>query len=238
MEMQMELLGMNFTCLLLSIQNLDLPAKDCLLPIISKALGYCIITASTVVKVPQIYLILKNNSIKGLSPASFELEVVGYTIAFAYCFNKKLPFLAYGELSFLLIQALILVGLIYNYSRTLKTTNWVTAAIYCALAPTVLAGGLNPFLLEVLYASQHAILFCSKLPQITKNFMSKNTGQLSFITCFMNFGGSLARTFTSVQERAPISMLVGCCLGIITNGILVSQILLYRYSTVKRKKSH
>lgn len=35
---------------------------------------------------------------------SFELEVVGYTIALAYCLHKGLPFSAYGELLFLLIQ--------------------------------------------------------------------------------------------------------------------------------------
>lgn len=35
---------------------------------------------------------------------AFELEVVGYTIALAYCLHKGLPFSAYGELAFLLIQ--------------------------------------------------------------------------------------------------------------------------------------
>ena len=52
----------------------------------------------------QIYLILKNKSIRGLSVASFELEVVGFTIALAYCIFKDLSFSAYGELVFLLLQ--------------------------------------------------------------------------------------------------------------------------------------
>jgi hypothetical protein len=52
----------------------------------------------------QIYLIIKNRSVQGLSPTSFELEVVGYTIALAYCVSKRLPFSTYGEVSFLLIQ--------------------------------------------------------------------------------------------------------------------------------------
>lgn len=52
----------------------------------------------------QIYKILKNNSVRGLSVAAFELEVVGYTIALAYCLHQGLPFSAYGELFFLLIQ--------------------------------------------------------------------------------------------------------------------------------------
>jgi mannose-P-dolichol utilization defect protein 1 len=52
----------------------------------------------------QILKILKNKSVRGLSVVGFELEVVGYTIALAYCLHKGLPFSAYGELAFLLIQ--------------------------------------------------------------------------------------------------------------------------------------
>lgn len=40
---------------------------------------------------------------------SFELEVVGYTIALAYCLHKGLPFSAYGELLFLLIQGTLVI---------------------------------------------------------------------------------------------------------------------------------
>ena len=48
--------------------------------------------------------ILNHKSVRGLSMIAFELEVVGYTIALAYCLHKGLPFSAYGELFFLLIQ--------------------------------------------------------------------------------------------------------------------------------------
>jgi hypothetical protein len=58
----------------------------------------------------QILKILKHGSVRGLSVASFELEVVGYTIALAYCIHKGLPFSAYGELAFLLIQGLYLTS--------------------------------------------------------------------------------------------------------------------------------
>ena len=47
---------------------------------------------------------MKHQSIRGLSIVAFELEVIGYTIALAYCLHKGLPFSAYGELAFLLVQ--------------------------------------------------------------------------------------------------------------------------------------
>lgn len=50
----MKFLGMDFTCALSSVQSGEFPEKDCLLPLISKLLGYCIVAASTTVKLPQV----------------------------------------------------------------------------------------------------------------------------------------------------------------------------------------
>lgn len=232
----MEILGMNFGCVLSSLSAGNIPAKECLLPLISKLLGYCIVAASITVKLPQIFKILKHNSIRGLSLAGFELEVVGYTIALSYCLHKGVPFSAYGELVFLLIQALVLVGIIYSYSQPIGAKIWMRALLYCAVAPTILAGRIDPVLFEALYASQHAIFFIARVPQIWENFKNKSTGELSFITCFMNFAGSLVRVFTSIQENAPTSMILGSLLGIATNGTIMGQILVYQKSQAKKEK--
>lgn len=232
----MEFLGMDFRCAFESLSDGKLPAKDCLLPLISKLLGYCIVSASTTVKLPQILKILKHQSVRGLSVLAFELEVVGYTIALAYCLHKGLPFSAYGELAFLLIQAIILVGIIYYYSQPLGMKTWFRALVYCAVAPTILAGQIDPMLFEALYASQHVIFFCARVPQIWQNFSSKSTGELSFLTSLMNFAGSMVRVFTSMQEKAPTSVIMGSVIGIVTNGTVLSQIILYQKQQVKKEK--
>ncbi|KAM7278375.1 hypothetical protein ACFE04_005509 [Oxalis oulophora] len=252
----MEFMGMDFSCAIGSLKNGNFPNKDCLLPLISKLLGYAIVAASTTVKLPQILKILKHGSVRGLSVMSFELEVVGYTIAMAYCLHKGLPFSAYGELAFLLIQAIILVAIIYYYSQPLGITTWLRALLYPAcirlMAPTILAGQINPVLFEALYvsrkfspstlhlaniASQHAIFLLARLPQIWKNFKNKGTGELSFLTCFMNFAGSMVRVFTSMQENAPTSVIMGSAIGILTNGTILSQIAIYQKpQAVKEKK--
>ncbi|PQQ05451.1 mannose-P-dolichol utilization defect 1 protein homolog 2 [Prunus yedoensis var. nudiflora] len=161
----MKVLGIDFSCALGALANGHFPEKDCLLPLISKLLGYAIVAAST-----TIMKILQNGSVRGLSIVAFELEVVGYTIALAYCLHKGLPFSAYGELAFLLIQAIILVAIIYYYSQPVGMKTWIRALLYCALAPTILAGQIDPILFEALYASQHAIFLCAKIPQIWANF--------------------------------------------------------------------
>ncbi|EOY14371.1 Mannose-P-dolichol utilization defect 1 protein isoform 1 [Theobroma cacao] len=232
----MDYLGIDFRCALGSIKNGNFPPKDCLLPLISKLLGYAIVAASTTVKLPQILKILKHRSVRGLSVVAFELEVVGYTIALAYCLHKGLPFSAFGELAFLLIQALILVAIIYYFSQPVGIFTWIRALLYCAVAPTVLAGQIDPILFEALYASQHAIFFFARVPQIWKNFSNKSTGELSFLTCLMNSGGSLVRVFTSIQEKAPTSVILGSVLGILTNGTILSQIIIYQKPQVQKEK--
>lgn len=210
-----------------SIEKYELPAKDCALPLLSKFLGYAIIASSVFLKVPQIWVIVKNKSIKGLSVASFELEVAGFTIALAYCLFKQLPFSAYGEIVFILAQSIVCLGLIYYYSPMVGPSTWVKTALYCALAPILLGGKLDANLFEALYACQHAIFFFARVPQIIENYQTKSTGQLSLTTNFMSLGGCLVRTFTSVQENAPLSMLVGCLLGVLTNGVVCAQIAAY-----------
>eukprot|EP00246_Nothoceros_aenigmaticus_P016752 TRINITY_DN780_c0_g2_i1.p1 TRINITY_DN780_c0_g2~~TRINITY_DN780_c0_g2_i1.p1 ORF type:complete len:242 (-),score=16.64 TRINITY_DN780_c0_g2_i1:366-1091(-) len=220
--------SLGFGCVFNALADSQFPGiKDCLLPLLSKILGYAIIAASTIVKLPQIIIILRNKSIKGLSVSSFELEVVGFTIALAYCIFKQLPFSAYGELFFLLIQALTLIILIYHYSPSLGPPVWIKCALYCAVTPSLLAGRFDPVTYETLYACQHAVFFCSRLPQILSNFRNKSTGQLSYSTNLMSFGGCVVRLFTSIQEGAPGSMVLGSVLGFFTNGTVFLQILAY-----------
>ncbi|XP_048131299.1 mannose-P-dolichol utilization defect 1 protein homolog 2-like isoform X4 [Rhodamnia argentea] len=198
----MALLGMDFTCALESLRDGRVPDRDCVLPLLSKLVGYCLIAASTTVKLPQILKILKHRSASGLSMLSFELDVVGYTIALAYCLHKGLHFSAYGELVFLLIQSIILVAIIYYYSQPLGAKTWTKTALYCALAPTILSGKVDPVLFEALY--------------------TKSTGQLSYLTYLINFGGCM--------------VVLGSLRTVATNGTILIQIIIYRKSHEQREK--
>lgn len=44
------------------------------------------------------------------------------------------------------------------------------------------------------------IMILSRIPQIVSNFKAKSTGQLALLTWLLNFGGSAARVFTTLQE--------------------------------------
>lgn len=46
---------------------------------------------------------------------------------------------------------------------------------------------------------------------IKNNYENKSTGELSFITAFLSFGGTLSRVFTSVVETDNLQLLVRRC---------------------------
>lgn len=50
------------------------------------------------------------------------------------------------------------------------------------------------------------------------------------------FQGSMVRVFTSIQERAPTSVLTGSVVGAICNGILLGQIIMYQKPPTKKEK--
>ena len=58
--MELEILGMNFGCVLSALADAKIPDKACLLPLVSKLLGYCIVAASTTVKLPQVRCRIKS----------------------------------------------------------------------------------------------------------------------------------------------------------------------------------
>lgn len=53
----MAYLGIDLSCAIGSLRDGKFPEKDCMLPLISKLLGYCIVAASTTVKLPQVSLL-------------------------------------------------------------------------------------------------------------------------------------------------------------------------------------
>eukprot|EP00270_Netrium_digitus_P002206 TRINITY_DN12477_c0_g1_i1.p1 TRINITY_DN12477_c0_g1~~TRINITY_DN12477_c0_g1_i1.p1 ORF type:complete len:248 (-),score=34.20 TRINITY_DN12477_c0_g1_i1:225-968(-) len=225
---EFQFLGINLTCLVKPLLRMELPPLPCILSLASLAVGCAIILGSTIIKLPQILVIFRARSTEGLSRASFEMELVGYSVALAYCRFKNVPFSAYGELLFLWLQAIILVILLYIYGDTkFGPATLGKVLLYLGILPVLFGGVLEATVFEALYAGQTALFTLARIPQIWMNIESGSTGKLSLTTAVLNFGGCIARIFTSIQERTPINMLVGSILGLLSHGTLLLQILFY-----------
>ena len=72
---------------------------------------------------------LRAGSARGLSAATFEAEILGYSVVLASGLQRGLAFNAYGEAAFMLAQSWVLLALVY---RSAKPSAGRTAALWGA----------------------------------------------------------------------------------------------------------
>jgi len=169
-------------------------------------------------------------SVYGLSFSMFILELIGYTISLAYSINSKFPLSTYGELFAITLQNMVIVYLLFSYTNNMSVF-FAGAVAYVAVAFTLFGGFVPLHIQAMLQAATIPPFTISKLPQIWSNFQNKSVGQLSGITVYMLFGGSLARIFTTFTQVNDQIVLAGFIIGGALNGILMLQVIMYGSGT-------
>lgn len=212
----------------------SLSLADCFKALLSKVLGYGIVAGSIFVKVPQILKLLSNKSGAGINIFSVFLELTAITLNLSYNFVKGFPFSAWGDVSFLAIQTAIIAALVLNYNGSLVKA--VAFLFTYAIVAYGLMGGMTP--VDVLWSLQVVnipVLIAGKMSQAYTNYSNGNTGQLSAVTVFALFFGSLARVFTSIQETGDSLIIITYILSTLSNGVIVAQMLYYWEAGVGKK---
>ena len=208
---------------------------ECFKQLLSKVLGYGIVAGSIFVKVPQILKLLKNRSGAGINIFSVFLELTAISLNLSYNFVKGFPFSSWGDVSFLAVQTAAIAALVLYYNgHFVQVYAFLISYIVISY---VLMGGITS--IDVLWSLQVLnipILVTGKLSQAYTNYSNGNTGQLSAVTCFMLFFGSLARVFTSIQETGDSLIIITYVLSTLSNGVIVAQLLYYWNVGITGKK--
>merc|ERR1719233_2488766 len=92
--------------------------------------------------------------------------------------------------------------------------------------------------LEVLSAIQGLQILMSaisKLTQIYENIKNGSTGQLSSVTVFLFFAGSLARVFTTLQDAPDPILIASVSVTAFFNSVLFLQLIIYSGAKKKAK---
>jgi mannose-P-dolichol utilization defect 1 len=201
---------------------------ECLSLAISKALGVAIITAASIVKVPQIIKLARSQSAKGLSFPSYVLETASFLITLAYNVRSGFPFSTYGEVGLILVQDVVISVLILWYTGRLPIAGALLAALggsaYAMMGSDSLVGEGQ---MAQLQAMAGVLGVSSKLPQIIANYQQGGTGQLSAFAVFNYLAGSLSRIFTTLQEVDDKLILYGFIAGFTLNAVLAAQMVYY-----------
>lgn len=172
----------------------------------------------------QIAKIIAKGSAKGISLSGILLESIAIAIAFAYNYHVSNPFSTYGEGAFLLFQNTIIIILILGYSKKYLSLFTIIAA---HLALGLALYDQNLISMDLLVQLQFSSIFvgiASRLPQILSNAISGSTGQLSLVTTLLQFVGTLARVFTTLQEVTDVNLLYSIAISAFLNGVLLVQV--------------
>ena len=171
--------------------------------------------------------IVRSKSAEGLSLTGFETELVAYTLTFAYGLHFELPFTGYGEAVIMSVQDVLLLALIYKYSGTPLSHVALFTGVYAGGLGVLLSGKLGDDVMQALSALSFVTIMFARLPQIYANYAAKSTGQLSIFSYIVTVGGGCVRIFTSVTDKAGITMVVGYCISTSMNLTIALQILFY-----------
>ncbi|KAG5260938.1 hypothetical protein AALO_G00298200 [Alosa alosa] len=211
---------------------------ECLKIVLSKGLGIGIILGSVLVKLPQILKLMGAKSAEGLSFNSILLELLAITGTMAYSIANSFPFSAWGEVLFLMLQTVTIGFLIQHYGgKTIKGI--IFLVVYFALVAILLSPMTPLSVVTTMQASNMPAIIFGRLIQAVTNYRNGHTGQLSAISVFLLFAGSLARIFTSIQETGDSLMALTYVISSSCNGIIAAQVLYYWSSgpeALKKKK--
>ncbi|XP_033638014.1 mannose-P-dolichol utilization defect 1 protein-like [Asterias rubens] len=198
----------------------------CLKIALSKGLGVGIIVGSVMVKLPQIIKILMSKSGAGINVPAVTVELMAISFTWAYAVANSFPFSAWGEALFLAVQTSCIAALCFYFKeQMLQTILYVVG--YISIMWALLSGLVPLHILAMLQGTNIASTILSKLMQATTNFNNGHTGQLSAVTVFLLFLGSIARIFTTIQETGDTMMTLSYVAATAGNGLVAAQVLWY-----------
>ncbi|KIK96149.1 hypothetical protein PAXRUDRAFT_826275 [Paxillus rubicundulus Ve08.2h10] len=214
------------------VENLNIDDVDCLKYSLSKGLGLGIVVGGSIMKVPQLMLVLSARSARGLSLPAYVLETLSYAITTAYSYRNGFPFSTYGENLFLSLQnTLITVLIIYLPTSKLQKATNTTIKLAIAAVGTLASGvalyALPTETLALLQLGTLPLSLFSKFPQILQNARSRSTGQLSAFAVISQIVGCLARLFTTATEVGDVIVTAGFALALLLNMVLGIQMWMY-----------
>jgi len=101
-------------------------------------IGYAIIIGSGILKVPQIFKIINNKSVQGISKYLFYMENFVYLHTTANSMHKNIPFSVYGENGLILCQNYVIIMLIWAYDKSISIVEKVLVFGFFAAYNTIL----------------------------------------------------------------------------------------------------
>ncbi|XP_059207727.1 mannose-P-dolichol utilization defect 1 protein-like [Centropristis striata] len=206
----------------------------CLKFAMNRIVGLWIILDTFLAPLPQLLKILWRRSAEGLSLSSALLQLYALSCPVVYAMANNFPLFAWGERLVTLAQTAAIVFLILHY-RGETLTGMLLLLVYGGLM-FLLGSYAAAAVASVMQASSLAALVASKGLQARTNYCNSNTGQLSTLSVFLSWTGSLGSIFVSLQETESLFTTLSHTLSVCLSCVLLTQVLCYRNSTATKMK--
>lgn len=216
------------------VESLNLGNIECLKFGLSKGLGLGIVFGGCIVKIPQIIVILRARSTRGISLTSYVLETFAYFITIAYNLRDRNAFSTWGESLLIAIQNVLIVMLMKFFRR--KRFDALMVPLLSFLVSYIMSDPelVGEAAMSLLMALTIPVILLSRLPQIYTTYQHGSAGNLSLFTVFNYFLGTAGRVYTTYQEVDDKLILLGNVLAFLLNAIVLFQTLFYRNNFVKQ----
>lgn len=195
--------------------------------LLARLLGYIMGIGSMLLYSPILMKLLKNGSAEGFSVVTWISNVVGCTLAMAYPMKKGFPISTYLELVSATLQSIGILALLCFYEGKIKEFSIGLSVLSIFFLIFQKLSNLPAHLLGFVQIAASLIANYANIPQIILTFQTKKASW-SGITAFLSVAGCLVRIFTTVQLTKDPFVIAGYMLGIVTNGLLLAQVIMYR----------
>ncbi|XP_026546576.1 mannose-P-dolichol utilization defect 1 protein, partial [Notechis scutatus] len=145
------------------------------------------------------------------------------------------PHSAWGEAFFIMLQT-VSIGFMVQHFGGQTRRGLAFLFTYFALLALLLSPLTPSVVVTTLQVSNMPTATTSRLLQAATNYRNGHTGQLSAITTFLLFAGSLARIFTSIEETGDLLMVLTYVVSLACHSLILAQVLYYWKATDRLKK--
>ena len=209
--------------------------QDCFQIYISKILVLSIVLFSSILKVPQIRNILKEESVEGLTSLSIYCELIVCFLSSLYAIHIGIPFSTYGENLIIFVQCFIILLLFWKYSGPCNCNLNKIARYIVILSLIGFAYLCNYENGEMIPESVWTVIGSSSIPIISIGrfsmiyncYSKKSTGTISLFNFLLNFIGNITRLFTLFSETKEYLLMFSMFYCSILNFIICAMIFIY-----------
>ncbi|XP_047463316.1 mannose-P-dolichol utilization defect 1 protein-like [Mugil cephalus] len=201
----------------------------CIKFVLNRIAGFSIILDTFLAQLLQLLKILWRQSVEGLCLSSVLLQLYAFSCPVVYAMANNFPLFAWAERLFILAQTAAIAFLTLHYHG--QTLTGILLLLGVGGVTYLLGSFAAASVVSLMQASSLAALIASKVLQSLTNYRNGHAGQLSTLSVFLSWAGSLSVLYVSLQDTGSFFSILSHVLSTCLSCVLLAQVLRSRSST-------